>query len=118
MRSMKKSRKLGSQLPRQEIPAARIASSSALVAVADGGAARRARAWMGTAPVAAVHGVGQRRDRRLRRAGAEAVELSTRRLTVAARPPGSGAVATAANATVATSVAVPRLTRRPTASRG
>ena len=73
MRSMKKSRKLGSQLPRQEMPAPRIASSSAPVAVADGARGGPAQG-------------GRRCRRRRRRRGARLDRAVEQRRRVGCRP--------------------------------
>ena len=75
MRSMKKSRKLGSQLPRQEMPAPRIASSSAPVAVAAGvepGGPEQGWAPLPSPPSTGVR-LGADRAVEERRRGAEAL---------------------------------------------
>src|SRR5215213_5801810 len=107
---MKKSRKLGSQLPRQETPAARIASSSAPVAVADGG--EPAGPEQGWAPLPSPPSTRwERVETGPSKSGAGAPALSTRRLTVAPRASAvannvpsrrTAAVATTAVAIVAT----------------
>ena len=122
MLSMKKSRKLGSQFPRQAIPAPRIASSSAPVALADGEPEGPEQGW---APLPSLPSTGWGKvETEPAKSGTAAPALSTCTVTVAPRatvgvtlPKDAGGakaarLATAASATVASGLAKPRLTRR------
>ncbi len=114
MRSTKKSRKLGSQLPRQEMPPPRRASSSAPVAVADGApeeGPEQGWAPLPSPPSTACGSVVTVPSN----SGAGFSVLSTRTLTTA---PPAGVAVTVASATVTASSESPRLKRRGTACRG